>query len=406
MEVRLHPSLVDDARAQQAAQAVEACVHCGFCLSTCPTYLDTRDERDSPRGRIYLIRELLESGDSGLTTQRHLDRCLGCRACESSCPSGVQYAHIADHGRELLLDSVPRGIRDRLRRWVLRMVVPYPRRFNPLLRLGLMLGPLLPRALRAQLPARQEPLPVPAVTASARRVLLLDGCVQACATPRSNQAARLILDRLGIEVLASPGQGCCGALNSHLGFTAAGRAAMRRNIDTWWPAIAAGAEAILSTATGCGAQLQDYGRALAGDPAYAEKASRVSALALDLASFIDAQALAALPHRAPDTRVALHIPCSLMHAIGDPDSVRRLLDACGYELTRTTDDHLCCGSAGTYSLLQPAMSERLRGRKLQALCGDRPDLIATANVGCQLHLGAGTEKPVTHWTELIWDAIK
>ena len=406
MEVKLHDSLRGDPIAMGAATAVEACVHCGFCLSSCPTYLDSRDERDSPRGRIYLIRELLQEGQSGIPAQHHLDRCLGCRACETSCPSGVRYGGIADAGRALLEDQLPRSAGQRLLRGLLRKTVPYPGRFGPLLWLGQRLRLALPESLRAHIPPPQTALPAPtAQPGHPRRVVLLEGCVQSAATPRTNQATRLVLDRLGVSIIPTPSQGCCGALNTHLGHLEAGRAAMRRNIDAWWPAVDNGAEAIVFTATGCGAELVDYGSALADDPDYADKARRISELAQDLAAFLKAEPLAGHVREKEMCTVAIHTPCSQYHALRSPGLVDEILKDCGYMLSPTRDDHLCCGSAGSYSILQPAMSGRLRARKLDALTTANPTCIATANVGCQLHLQAAAGVPVVHWVELVWDAI-
>ena len=406
MDVKLHPNFANDGVATGAVSAIEACVHCGFCLSSCPTYLDSRDERDSPRGRIYLIRELLQEGQSSTPAQHHLDRCLGCRACETSCPSGVRYGEIADAGRALLEDQLLRSAGQRLLRGLLRKTVPHPRRFGPLLWIGQRLRPALPKFLRAHIPAPQTALPRPAAQPGhPRRVVLLEGCVQSAATPRTNQATRLVLDRLGVSVIPTPSQGCCGALNTHLGHLEAGRAAMRRNIDAWWPAVDDGAEAIVFTATGCGAELVDYGSALADDPDYADKARRISELAQDLAAFLTAEPLAGQV-RAKETRTAaIHTPCSQYHALRSPRLVHEILKDCGYILSPTRDDHLCCGSAGSYSILQPAMSGRLRARKLDALTTANPTCIATANVGCQLHLQAEAGVPVVHWVELVWDAI-
>lgn len=389
-------------------------MHCGFCLATCPTYLDTRDERDSPRGRIYLLRDFLEQGRSDTVAQHHLDRCLTCLSCETTCPSGVRYGVIADAGRALLEEALPRSPVQRLLRRGLRAVVPYPARFGTLLRIGQALLPLLPRRLRQHVPPRPRLPPPPPPRAHARRVLLLEGCVQRAATPDTNRALRRILDRLGIGVMESPGQGCCGALDTHLGATTAGLVAMRRNVDAWWPAIESGATAILSSATGCGSLIADYGARLAHDPAYAQRAARVSALACDAASFLgDAdcrQRLAeCLAERGPAGdagRIAVHVPCSQQHAMGQPDAVRELMQSLGFTLAQTRDDHLCCGSAGTYSLLQPAMSRRLRERKISALCGDEPALIATANVGCQLHLAQAAGPPVRHWLDVLAASLK
>jgi glycolate oxidase iron-sulfur subunit len=409
MDVKLHPDLADSILAREAATAIEACVHCGFCLATCPTYLDSRDERDSPRGRIYLIKELLETGDSSRTAQHHLDRCLTCRSCETTCPSAVRYGDIADAGRALLEETVARSARERLARWLLRAIVPRRRRFAFLLAVGQTLRPLLPRQLGDSVPPRQKPLATaPTHGKHERRVILLEGCVQGAATPLSNQCVRAILDDLGIGVAATPAQGCCGALNTHLAAVEDGKDDMRRNIDAWWPAIEAGAEAIISAASGCSSQLKDYAKALARDPAYAERAARVSVLAQDFAPYLQRLTAATPPvrqDRLAGIRVAVHVPCSQSHALGEPDTVRQLLQARGYRIVRTRDDHLCCGSAGSYSLLQPAMSQRLRAAKLNALDADAPDVIVSANIGCQLHLAQGSDIPVKHWVELYLDSI-
>jgi glycolate oxidase iron-sulfur subunit len=408
MDVKLHASLATDRDALRAADAIESCVHCGFCLATCPTYLDTRDERDSPRGRIYLLKELLETGRSDTAGQYHLDRCLSCRSCETTCPSGVRYGEIADSGRALLERNLARSFGSSVQRYLLRKIVPHRQRFAPLLRIGQLLRPLLPAALRTAVPPRQVALSQPQNRQRARTVLLLEGCVQAAATPNTNAAARRILDHLDIGISESPSQGCCGALNTHLGATDDGRDDMRRNIDAWWPAIEDGAEAIISTATGCGSQLADYATALADDADYAARATRVSALARDLSGFLLAQDLGQLPGNpaAESRRIAVHVPCSQMHALREPDSVRQLLRARGYDLSNTRDDHLCCGSAGSYSLLQPAMSARLRERKLDALSVDQPELIVSANIGCQLHLAQAADIPVRHWTELLLEGLE
>lgn len=399
MHTELDSRYRDNADARRAQQLLSACVHCGFCLETCPTYLETRDERDSPRGRIYLVRQLLETGTAASPTSHHLDRCLTCRSCETTCPSGVQYAQLAEIGQHLAADAAPRPRLQAALRYALRAVISRPALFRPLLRTGQFLRPLLPSALRRQIPPRQRRLPVPA-PGGQRTLLVLEGCVQAAATPHTNDAARRVCAALGITLQAAPEAGCCGAVQHHLGGAEAARNNMRRNIDAWWPAIEAGAEAIVTTASGCGAMLADYGRLLADDPAYAQRASRVSAMSRDLGEILLAEDLGAL---AADTRcgkVAVHTPCSLQHSLRQPDLLPRLLRGAGFELARTEESHICCGSAGTYSLLQPALSQRLRQRKHAALTVDAPAVIATANVGCQLHLG-NREVPVVHWIELL-----
>ena len=400
MHTPLHPRYSDKPEAQRALDLISACVHCGFCLATCPTYLDTRDERDSPRGRIYLVRQLLETGEATEATQTHLDRCLSCRSCETTCPSGVAYGALADIGRGLLEQEVPRPLLPRVLRTLLRKTLTRPALFGSLLRLGQWFRPILPGPLKRQVPPRQK-LPSPPQSRHDRVMLALDGCVQSTATPLTNAAARRVLDRLGISLVAIDSAGCCGAVNYHLGAHGDGLDDMRRNIDAWWPAIEAGAEAIVSSATGCGALLVDYGELLANDLAYADKARRVSAMARDIGEILTEENLEVLK---PDTAigaVAVQVPCSMQHGLKKPDVIPDILRRAGFDLAQTRDQHLCCGSAGTYSILQPATSNRLRERKIAALTGAAPALIATGNVGCQLHLQGASDIPVVHWIELL-----
>lgn len=405
MHVELHSDFQDDAEAQQAADLISACVHCGFCLPTCPTYLDTGDERDSPRGRIYLVKQLLEEGQATAITQRHLDRCLTCRSCETTCPSGMRYGALVDIGRGMMETQAQRPAPERLLRTLLRKCLSCPTLFTGLVRIGQLFKPAIPGALGRKIPPRQKTGPVPSQI-HARQVLILEGCAQKAATPATNQAAARVLDRLGISLQAVPGAGCCGAVDYHLGAHADGLKHMRRNIDVWWPAIEQGAEAVVSSATGCGSLLAEYGELLAGDPEYAERAAKISSLHTDLAAFLLQQDLSPLQTRAVrgKDKIALHIPCSQQHALQQPDTTREILRRAGFTLACTRDDHLCCGSAGTYSILQTDTSERLRAQKIDALTGDSPAVIATANVGCQLHLGEAAEVPVKHWIELLDEA--
>jgi len=400
VHVELHSSLSNDPQSRRAADLIGACVHCGFCLATCPTYLDQADERDSPRGRIYLIKQLLETGAAGDQTRTHLDRCLTCRSCETTCPSGMQYGQLVDIGREMIEQHAPRPVVQRVLRGVLRKTLSRPGLFALLLRLGQSVRALLPAHLKHQIPPRQSLLPAP-VPRHRRTLLALDGCVQQAATPRTNNAASRILDRLGITLQSVPSAGCCGAVNYHLGAHGDGLDDMRRNIDAWWPHIEAGAEGILSSATGCGSMLAEYGALLSGDPLYAEKARVVSTLCRDIAEVIHGEDIASLAVDTGIGKVAIHTPCSQQHALQQPALVRDILAAAGFELAQTVDDHLCCGSAGTYSILQAATSERLRERKLRALTVDHPAVIATANVGCQLHLTNRDGIRVCHWIELL-----
>lgn len=405
MFVNIHDDFKGLPAAQEAAELTSACVHCGFCLATCPTYLDNRDERDSPRGRIYLIKSLLETAAGEHAVETHLDRCLTCRSCETTCPSGVEYARIADAGRSLLAHRDGRPPLQRTLRWLLRQVVPRPALLTPLLRMGQSLRGAMPAALRQQVPPRQQRLPA-TTRSQRRRMVLLQGCVQRAATPRTNDAARLVFDKLGIELVSVTDEGCCGALNHHLGAHAAARANMRHNIDVLWPHINSGAEAVISSATGCGVQIADYGRLLADDPLYRDKAARLSALSLDIADALLREDLTPMAHQASADPIAVHTPCSQQHGLQQPDTVHRIMAGCGYRLTQTREDHLCCGSAGTYSLLQPATSARLRARKLAALEIEQPARIVTANVGCQLHLGAAAGIPVSHWIECLAEDLQ
>lgn len=400
MHVEAHPRYRNDPQAERASELISACVHCGFCLATCPTYLDEADERDSPRGRIYLIKQLLEAGEAGSATRTHLDRCLTCRSCETTCPSGMQYGKLLDIGRGMLEEQVPRPPLERGFRALLRHILSRPALFSGLLKPAQLVAPLLPQALARKIPPRQQPGSRPD-TAHARRMLLLEGCVQAAATPATNAALARILDRLGISLEAAPGAGCCGAVNYHLGAHSDGLDNMRRNIDAWWPAVEAGAEAIVSSATGCGSLLVDYGELLAHDPDYADRARRISALCRDAAEILAEEDLRSLKPAPGPGPVAVHTPCSQQHALKQPQLVKQILAAAGFQLSQTQDDHLCCGSAGTYSILQKQRSNRLRERKLLALEAGKPQLIVTANVGCQLHLGEQSQAPVRHWLELL-----
>jgi len=385
-------------RAEEAESILRACVHCGFCNATCPTYQLLGNELDGPRGRIYLIKQVLEGQPVTEKTQLHLDRCLSCRNCETTCPSGVRYHALLDIGRAEVERRTTRSTRDRWLRAGLRHVVSRPATFAALLRAARSARGLLPDTLRDKIPA-QAPAPRPPVR-HARRVLLLEGCVQPSLTPNTNAAAARVLDRLGISVTPAPQAGCCGANDYHLNAQDTGLDRARRNIDAWWPAIEAGAEAIVISASGCGAFVKEYGDLLRFDPAYAEKARRVSALARDLVEVIAAEPLDALSGTAK-RRIAFHCPCTLQHAQKLGGAVEGVLARLGFDLTSVANGHLCCGSAGTYSLTQPEIAKQLRDNKLDALEADRPDAIVTANVGCQSHLNSAGRTPVSHWIELV-----
>ena len=391
-------------RALEAESILRSCVHCGFCNATCPTYQLLGDELDGPRGRIYLIKQVLEGNEATQKTQQHLDRCLSCRNCETTCPSGVDYHNLLDIGRAVVDAQVPRPLGQRLLREGLRSVVPNAGLFKKLLGSGQVLRAWLPAPLQIKVP-RQVPAAKPRpATRHTRRVLMLEGCVQPGLSPNTNAAAARVLDRLGISVTAAPEAGCCGAVDYHLDAQAGGLDRARRNIDAWWPAIEQGAEAIVQTASGCGAFIKDYGHLLASDPAYARKAATVSALARDLVEVLRDEPLEKLRIRS-NQRLAFHCPCTLQHAQKLAGAVEAILASLGFNLTLVPDSHLCCGSAGTYSLTQPELSRQLRDNKLQALESGHPDVIATANIGCQSHLDSAGRTPVRHWIELVEAAL-
>lgn len=391
-------------RAAEAESILRSCVHCGFCNATCPTYQLLGDELDGPRGRIYLIKQVLEGAPVTAKTQLHLDRCLTCRNCETTCPSGVDYHNLLDIGRAVVDEAVPRPLSQRLLRESLRAVVPRPALFKALTQTGQLLRPLLPATLKNKLPRQVHPAkPRPSVQ-HARRVLLLEGCVQPSLSPNTNAATARVLDRLGISVTAAREAGCCGAVDYHLNAQEQGLERARRNIDAWWPALEAGAEAIVQTASGCGAFVKDYGHLLEQDSAYAAKAKRVSELAKDLVEVLRDEPLEGLGVQG-DQRLAFHCPCTLQHAQQLDGAVEGVLSRLGFQLTAVADGHLCCGSAGTYSITQPELSRQLRDNKLDALERGKPEVIVTANIGCQTHLDGAGRTPVRHWIEVVEQAL-
>lgn len=390
---------------KQADDILRKCVHCGFCLATCPTYELLGNELDSPRGRIYLIKQVLEGQTPTEKTQTHLDRCLTCRNCETTCPSGVEYGHLVDAGRHLVEEQVPRSLPHRMLRQAMRRVLPHQNRVTPLVKLGQTLSPVLPKSVKSHLPPRQRAGEWP-TTNHARTMLVLDGCVQPSMAPDINPATARVLDRLKINLQAVKKAGCCGALSYHLNAQEEGLDFARANIDAWWPHIEAGAEAIVMTASGCGVFVNDYGALLKHDNAYAEKAQKVSELCKDISEIIAAEDLTRLniDHSAA---VAFHPPCTLQHGQKKMGTTEALLTKLGFSLTKIKDAHFCCGSAGTYSILQEELSQKLLARKMETIKQGQPDMIATANIGCLLHLqsAAGTT-PVVHWIELLDKALQ
>jgi glycolate oxidase iron-sulfur subunit len=408
MQTTLAPEFRNTPAGDIAESILRSCVHCGFCLATCPTYQVLGNELDSPRGRIYLMKQVFEGAAPSAKTQLHLDRCLTCRNCETTCPSGVQYGKLLDLGRAAVEQTVGRSARETLVRSALKNGLLATPLFNGALRLGQAARAFLPGVLKAHIPAA-DPAGVWPAPRHARKMLVLAGCVQPGLKPNINAATARVLDRIGISLIAAGEAGCCGALAHHLNNHDDGLAAMRRNIDAWLPHLDAGVEAIVMTASGCGVMVKDYGWQLRDDPAYADKAARVSAATLDISEVLlaEREALKPLPaSRSPlPKRIAYHPPCTLQHGQKLTGGVEALLTQAGFELTDVAEKHLCCGSAGTYSILQPEIAGALKTRKLNHLQAGQPELIATANIGCLTHLQSGSSIPVRHWIELLDGAL-
>ncbi|VAW71516.1 Glycolate dehydrogenase, iron-sulfur subunit GlcF [hydrothermal vent metagenome] len=399
MKTELTQTHLNSARGQRADNILRSCVHCGFCNATCPTYQLLGDELDGPRGRIYQIKQLLEGQPATHSMQTHLDRCLTCRACETTCPSGVDYHSLLDIGRELVDEQLPRSLPQKFLRRALVFFLGNTQRAKLLFGTARLFRPLLPSGLKHKIPTVGR---IPRIRSDThtRRMLLLDGCVQPAAAPQINAAARLVFDKLGIELHTAGQVGCCGALQHHLDDAQGGLDKARANINAWWPAIEAGCEAIVITASGCAPMVKDYASLLADDPMYAERAVQVSKLAKDVSEVLSTEDLGAFSPREVQ-RIAFHSPCTLQHGQQLNGCVETLLTNLGFKLVDVKDAHLCCGSAGTYSILQAKLSNRLREQKLGALQEKQPELIATANIGCLLHLQQGTDIPVVHWLELF-----
>ena len=403
METNLAPFIRDTPEGREADSILRACVHCGFCLATCPTYQLLGDELDGPRGRIYLMKQVLEGATPTATTQLHLDRCLTCRACETTCPSGVQYGRLVDIGRKIVDERVGRKPVDAARRYSLRKTLLSKSVFGTALAVGRFAKGLLPREIGdripATIPAGEWPSPH-----HTRRMLIVRGCVQPSLAPNIDAAMARVLDRIGISAVQIEAGGCCGALPYHLSEHDYARAIVRRNIDAWWPHVERGAEAIIVTASGCGVMVKDYGHVMAQDAAYAEKAAKIGALARDPSEIVGAawdQLAAKIARTHATTKLAFHSPCTLQHGMKIRGQVEPVLEALGFNLTPVADAHLCCGSAGTYSVLQPVLAEQLRSNKLAALEAGEPEVIVSANIGCLTHLAGGTARPVRHWIELL-----
>ncbi len=411
MQTNLAPEYQGTPDGQEAEAILRKCVHCGFCTATCPTYQLLGDELDGPRGRIYLLKQVMEGAQPTRKTQEHLDRCLTCRNCESTCPSGVQYGHLIDIGRKVVEAKVPRPLPERAVRWALKEGLPSPL-FGPAMKLGQLVREVLPEKLKAKVPAPQDAGVWPTRT-HARKMLMLAGCVQPAMSPNINSATARVLDACGIETVIAPKAGCCGAVKFHLNDQAGGLDEMRANIDAWWPQVSSGAvEAIVMNASGCGVTVKEYGHVLRHDPDYAAKAERISALTRDISEL--------LPMLLPELKAriqpealraaglqAYHPPCTLQHGQQLKGGVEKHLCELGFEIkTACNEAHLCCGSAGTYSVLQPELSLQLRDRKLGHLKALDPQGIVSANIGCITHLQGGTGLQVRHWIELLDAALR
>ena len=398
MYVELAEDFKDTAFGEEASEILGKCVHCGFCTATCPTYQLLGDELDGPRGRIYLVKQMLESGEASETTRLHLDRCLTCRSCETTCPSGVHYGRLVELARPKVEALSQRPRLERLQRWLLVRFL-LSAWFGVLFRFGQIIRPALPEFLARHVLERR-PVGILPESQGGRSVLMLEGCVQPSMAPQINAAARRALAKLDVEVITAKQAGCCGALALHLADSNRALNAMRRNIDAWWPQIKKGIDAIVMTASGCGVTVREYGQLLKDDPVYAEKAARVSGMTVDLCEYIspeDARVLGSCSGK----RVAFHSPCTLQHGQGITGRVERILESAGAILTPARNAHLCCGAAGTYSVLQPELSSKLLDNKLSDLAQGDPELIATANIGCLAHLSPKSDPPVRHWIELI-----
>jgi glycolate oxidase iron-sulfur subunit len=409
VETHLADFIKDTPEGREAEAILRRCVHCGFCTATCPTYQLLGDELDGPRGRIYLIKQVLEGAPATANTQLHLDRCLTCRSCESTCPSGVAYGRLADIGRKVVEDQVGRGPLDGLKRKLLATGLSSPALFGSAAAAGRAVRGLLPQSLRQKLPDADPAGPWPPAR-HARRMVVLEGCVQPSLAPDINAAAARVLDRIGISLIRAPRAGCCGAVEFHLNYQDAGREAMGRNVDAWFPLLEQGVERVVITASGCGSTVKEYGHHLGDHPRLAGAAQRVSVASADLTEVLEAESAALVPllQRAAASRprrpLAWHSPCSLQHGQQIRGKAEALLEAAGFHLTAVPDAHLCCGSAGTYSLLQPELSQQLLRNKVAALASGAPEGVATANIGCLTHIQSGTALPVQHWVQWI-DAV-
>jgi len=411
MQTTIDETLKNTPEGLEADRILRSCVHCGFCTATCPTYRLLGDELDGPRGRIYLIKGLLEGKESTGKTQMHLDRCLTCLACETSCPSGVEYGHLLDIGRQLINKKARRTLTERTYRYLLRKILPYQERVSFFLRLGRGFSFMLPGKFSQMIP-ENKPTGITESTKCRvmyeRKMILFTGCVQPLLSPETNCASTRVLNRLGIQTIVSHGEVCCGAINHHMAVDNSALTFIKNNIDAWWPYIEEGIEAIVISASGCGTMIKDYGYILRNDADYKDKAHQVSKMAKDIGEIIVAEEIETLRKgiKVSSRKIAFQNPCSLQHGQKIKDETEVLFKKLGYQIENIEDANQCCGSAGTYSLLQTELSEKLRRKKISTLEAVKPDVIMTANIGCQLHLQQATEIPVKHWIEILEEDLQ
>ena len=401
MKTEFSASLLNSADGQLANEILRTCVHCGFCNATCPTYQILGDENDGPRGRIYLIKQMLENKEVSDATRTHLDRCLTCRNCETTCPSGVEYSKLLEIGRKAVEERTTRNFKERITRKALLNLLPYRSRFTPAIKLGQIFKPFLPKTIAKKIPKRVSKGTYPVENLD-RQMIVLEGCVQPALSPDINSATARVLHRLGISLIRPKSAGCCGAVNQHLADEDKALVFIKNNIDAWWEYIDNGVEAIVITASGCGAMVKDYAHILRNDKDYAEKAKKVSALCKDISEIIINEEYTQLINQ--DTNrpnISWHPPCTLQHGQKINGVVEKILGDCGFNLLPVIDSHLCCGSAGTYSILQPEISQKLQINKITHLQKNKPELIVTGNIGCQTHLQEASDVPVIHWIHLL-----
>lgn len=403
MQTKIKPDFLNSVKGQLANKILRSCVHCGFCAATCPTYQLLGDELDSPRGRIYQIKQMLEGHAITKETVTHLDRCLSCRACETTCPSGVQYGQLLEIGRSEIQKQVNRSLYQQILRKLLLITLPFSKRFGFILKTGQLFRPILPQAFKHLIPARRKLVKF-SYKNHKKKMLILDGCVQPSLSPEINHATQQVLDKLDIELVSF--SGCCGAINQHLSDEKNALIIIKNNIDKLLLEFENGIDGLVVTASGCGAMFKDYPDTLYDDKVYLEKTHLISSKIFDLTEIIDAKKLKNKLDIKNNLNIAVQTPCTLQHAQKLPTNIENILLTCGYQLSTIKDKHLCCGSAGTYSITQPALSKQLRKQRLKGLMYEQPDIIVTANIGCLHHLNVESSVPVKHWIEIIAEDLK